>query len=68
MRKEADFEITDKITILFKTTETLKQAIIKNEEYIKSETLALTIEDSNDISDSAEWDINGEPCKIKVSK
>jgi len=66
MRKEADFEITDKISISYNTTEALKQALVKNEEYIKSETLALVLEESNDVSDFSEWDINGELCKIKV--
>ncbi|HKK44420.1 MAG TPA: class I tRNA ligase family protein, partial [Balneolaceae bacterium] len=40
MRKEADFDVVDRITIGFEGTEQLEEAVESMKEYIKSETLA----------------------------
>lgn len=41
MRKEANFNLTDRIKIFYQTDEKLKQAIAANLDYLKSETLAV---------------------------
>jgi isoleucyl-tRNA synthetase len=43
MRKEANFDLTDRIKIYYKTDAKLKNAIRENLEYLKTETLAIEI-------------------------
>ena len=66
-RKEKDFEVTDRISIRYKTTDQLQQALIKHIEYVKSETLADSLESVNEVDNSfSEWDINEIQCAIEV--
>jgi len=44
IRKDSGLEVTDKIAIVFEEHSTIKEAIITNEEYIKTETLTASIE------------------------
>ena len=44
MRKSYGFEVTDRIKLSFMGDNEIKNAIIKNIEYIKSETLAADIQ------------------------
>ncbi|MBN1559108.1 isoleucine--tRNA ligase [candidate division KSB1 bacterium] len=44
MRKDADFEVTDRINISVKASERLAKALISQADYIKNETLCLKIE------------------------
>ncbi len=48
MRKEADFDLTDRISIYFQTDAKLKKAIMQNLDYLKAETLAVEVKESND--------------------
>ena len=73
MRKEADFEILDKINILYSVVDKDKAAAIDNSvdkftEYIKSETLADEIFKDGAGPDSKEWDINGIKVLIAVKR
>jgi isoleucyl-tRNA synthetase len=70
MRKEANFEVTDRIKIFFKTdSKKLIEAIKKLENYIKGETLALDISEDFRIADHTKrWDVNGIPCEISIEK
>lgn len=70
MRKEADFEVTDRITVGFEGNEELQEAAASMHTYIKAETLATDIETSLlNISDfEKEWEINGSNCKISVRR
>jgi isoleucyl-tRNA synthetase len=51
LRKDNDFQITDKINIKIKGSQELNNAIANNKTYICSETLASTIDFVNDISE-----------------
>src|SRR5690554_6592133 len=42
-RKDADFEVTDKIEVTIETTEEIEKAIVENKEYIAAEVLAKDI-------------------------
>ncbi len=65
MRKEADFEVTQRITIAIKTDEEMKAALEKYLDYVKSETLALAI----DITlGTGEIELNGHKTQIEVKK
>jgi len=70
MRKEADFEVTDRIIIGFEGTEEFNNAINRLKKYIKDETLAEAIENKVlDVSDFVKtWEIEGNKCKISIRR
>lgn len=68
-RKELDFDVTDRINILYSCGEVLKKAIDQHLDYIKTETLADTLGFTEAPgSDFTQWAINEEPCSIRVKK
>lgn len=69
-RKESGFDVTDRITIQYAAqSETLEQAIKTSEEYIRKETLAVSIEAIASVIDGAiDLDVNGEKCKVALFK
>jgi isoleucyl-tRNA synthetase len=68
-RKEKNFEVTDKITMLISTDSELKKAIEKFADYISTQTLTKNIEFVEKIDgENAEFDINGINAKIKIQK
>lgn len=67
MRREAGLDVTDRIHVKMQTTERVKSAFEKYEEYIQNEVLALSVDFVSDV-EGTEWDINNEPAKIALSK
>ncbi|MEQ9309417.1 MAG: isoleucine--tRNA ligase [Balneolaceae bacterium] len=70
MRKEADFEVTDRITIGITADEDLKEAVVLMSKYIKQETLAeeLQLEDL-EVSDFIKtWEIGDSECTISIRR
>jgi len=65
MRKEMDLDVMDRILISYQASAELNTALENYSDFICTETLAFKIE-LQDVSDSTAWDLNGEPCKIKV--
>jgi len=70
MRKEANFEVTDRITIGFTGSDTIKEAVVSMSDYIKKETLAEEIHIAElDVSDFTKaWEIGDEECTISVRR
>lgn len=70
MRKEADFEVTDRITVSYWGADALHEAISALSSYIKEETLAhdLIREELSDSDLTKTWEIEGGACSISVSK
>ena len=70
MRKEADFDVVDRISIGFEGSEELKEAVVSLNDYIKTETLAEEIKLENlEISDfDKEWEIGESDCKISIRR
>lgn len=66
LRKELEFEVTDRIYLTFKTTSKVKAAFDKHEDYIKGEVLALKVVFAD--CTGLEIDLNGEPTVISVEK
>ncbi len=70
MRKEADYDVTDRIKIGYNGSEILETAIKERLETIKTETLAESIQsetlDEPDFIKS--WDIEGEECEISIQR
>ncbi len=65
MRKEADFNVTDRIEIGISGDEKVVNLVKENKEEICSDTLAKDI--TSDLAENAkEWDINGEKMTISV--
>jgi len=66
MRREKDFEVTDKINIKMDTTDLVKNCFNKYKEYICKEVLATEFYFEKNSGDS--WDINGQVAIIEIKK
>ncbi len=70
MRKEANFEVTDRIAIGFTGGDKIKEAVVSMSDYIKKETLAEEIQISAlEVSDFTKvWEIADEECSISIRR
>lgn len=70
MRKDAGYEVTDKILINFNSSNEFIQAINKFSDYISNETLAEKLTSNSELKESysQEWQISGFDCKIFIKK
>ncbi|MBO5643014.1 MAG: isoleucine--tRNA ligase [Kiritimatiellae bacterium] len=66
MRKEADFEVVQRINIYVDADDEMKSALTAHIEYLKNETLAIDVIFAS--LSEAEVDLNGHQTKIKVEK
>ncbi len=69
MRKDAGFEVTDRIRIQFESSSRISDAVQHMSGYVKSETLASEIRAGRDGAEHwTRWDIDGETCEIGISR
>ena len=68
MRKEADFEVTDKIVIYVSGNEKVSDIVKANADSIMNDVMALDIKVGELAGYSKEWNINGETVTIGVEK
>ncbi len=68
MRKEADFEVTDKITVYVKDNDKIIELVKKNLDEIKSDVLAEEVVIGSADGYVKEWNINGEDVTIGVKQ
>jgi isoleucyl-tRNA synthetase len=68
LRKDSGFEVTDRITIGFNSTEELTKALDGSSAYIKSETLATELNSGIVLANAVHEDINGVQCDIIINK
>ena len=68
MRKEAGFEVTDRINFYLDKNEKLSEIVINNDDKIKSAVLADNIFIGKMAGFTKEWNINGETVILGVSK
>jgi len=70
MRKEADFEVTDRIVVGFSGSEDLTKAVNSSLESIKTEILAEEIKTNLlDVSDFIKtWEIEGNDTEISIRR
>ena len=68
MRKDAGFEVTDRIDVRYTCKEKLAAAIASGLDMIKNGTLALTVEagESDDTYTTQEWKINDQKAVIAI--
>ncbi len=71
MRKDAGFNVMDRIRIYYESSEKLLRALAHSSAYVKNETLAETLEHRLDAASDAhreEWEINGEKTIICIER
>ena len=68
MRKEADFEVMDKIVITYEGSEKAETVFAKNADEIGAGTLALEVKKATPAGYVKEWKINGEAVTLGVEK
>ena len=68
MRKEADFEVTDKIVVYCEGNERIAELLKKNQEEIQSEVLALEVRFGETKGYVKDWNINGEEVTLGVER
>ena len=66
MRKEADFEVTQRIDVAVETDAEMRAALEAHIDYVKGETLAIALEFREVAAEAT--DLNGHSAKIKVQK
>ncbi len=68
IRKEKDFQLTDKILLIVEEKDAIKDIITEFNEYICAEILAEKIEFSNKIFPSTEIEVNNDIFKVNITK
>lgn len=68
VRKERNFELTDKILLIVEEKGAIKDIITEFNEYIRGEILAEKIEFSTNISDALKIDVNNDIFTVKITK
>ena len=68
IRKDSGFEVTDKIKVQLKRNGLLEMAILKNEEYIKSETLTSDLVFVDTLESGIEIEFDDIKTRILISK
>lgn len=66
MRREANFDVSDRIHVKMQTTERTKEGFNKHREYICSEVLATSVEFGP--CEGTVWDLNGEATTIEITQ
>ena len=67
MRKEADFEVTQRIVVTAEVDADVQAALTTHADYVKNETLATALSFAT-CPDAASCDLNGHAAKIRVAK
>jgi isoleucyl-tRNA synthetase len=69
MRKDAGFDVTDRIVIGYRSTGKLSAAVKRMSAYIKAETLAVELTDNFRAGEySSTQDINGESAEVSIAR
>ena len=68
MRKEADFEVMDHISVSICGNSRIAGIVRKNEAMIAGKVLAESIVENESLAVSKEWNVNGEKVVIGVEK
>lgn len=66
MRKEADFEVTQRIELFVGCDDEVKAALESHRDYVMNETLTTALR-FDSVQDAADVDINGHPVSVRVS-
>ncbi len=68
IRKESEFELTDKIVVNVQEKGNVKNIITEYNEYIRTEILAEKLEFNEEVTDGTKIEVNNETLTVKVKK
>ena len=68
IRKDSGLEVTDKIKVTLQDQKDIKEAVLANEEYIKSETLTHTLEFVSELPDGIEVEFDELKTRVLILK
>lgn len=68
IRKESGLEVTDKIKVVLEDQKDIREAILANESYIKSETLTHTLEFVDEVKEGTEVEFDGLKTQVLIFK
>ena len=68
LRKDSDFDVTDKIDLEIESNQQLEEAVLENEEYIKNETLIKNLVFTPKINNGTEITFDDIETKINIKK
>ena len=68
IRKDSDFNITDRINVVISANEATDAAVVEYKEYISKQVLALSLEIGNTGDDATELEIDDIKLSVKVTK
>lgn len=66
LRKNKDFNVTDRIKLYYKGDQDIDKCLNKFSEYIKNETLSISIEQRDNLKEK--YDLNGHDCYIDIER
>ncbi|MBN1914656.1 MAG: isoleucine--tRNA ligase [Parachlamydiales bacterium] len=66
MRRDADFEVQDRICVLMQAPKVVQSCYEKYKEYIDHEVLAVSVKFKD--CEGTSWDLNGHPVSIEIHK
>jgi isoleucyl-tRNA synthetase len=69
MRKDSGFDVSDRISLRYRGSDTIEEVIRRNRDEICGEVLAVDVVCCDDLTeeDGREWNLNGELCRLCVS-
>ncbi|MEC4115722.1 isoleucine--tRNA ligase [Myroides phaeus] len=68
IRKDSGFEVTDKIKVVIKEEKEIKEAVLANEDYIKSETLTHTLEFTAELVEGVDVEFDELKTRVLILK
>lgn len=68
LRKDTGFDVTDRISIRFRAEETIAIAILNMSDYIRNETLAVTLENDLPESEGTKLELNDSELFVQIDK
>ncbi|MEK6450330.1 MULTISPECIES: isoleucine--tRNA ligase [unclassified Myroides] len=68
IRKDSGFEVTDKIKVVIKEEKEIKEAVLANEDYIKSETLTHTLEFTTELVEGVDVEFDELKTRVLILK
>jgi isoleucyl-tRNA synthetase len=69
MRKEACFDVTDRIRVYYDATENIRKSICSKEDYVREEILAISLDNNFKQGEFyREWEFEGEKIKIGLER
>ncbi len=68
MRKDADFEVTDRIRVTLTGSEKIAAVVEKNRDAVASAVLAVSFGDAGEGAVTKDWNVNGEDVTISIAK